>query len=165
VTANASAISTETTNRINADNAIKAQTVVRRRSAGSSSTLNFSSAGMWPDGSLIQTQTFTIPTTGGSNDWLLLNFRVEANDTTRQASYLDVRIASDADFGTQDLTTFTSAAGQSFGTVLRTNAFSDPITVTIRQYASVTAGGAATRWTWELKSTWTILQTDALVGP
>jgi hypothetical protein len=168
VAANASAISTETTNRINADNAIKAQTTVRRRSAGSSSTISFSSSGVFLDGALIQTQSFTIPTTGGSNDWLMIQIRGEASNTTapRQASYLDFRIATDGDYGTQDLTFMTSDRGQHFGTVVRTNAYSDPITITIRQFASSTAFSPATqRWTWEVKATWTILETDALVGP
>lgn len=168
VAANASAISTETTNRINEDNAIKAQSVVRNRSGGSSSTINFSSAGLFLDGALIQSQSFTIPTTGGSNDWLFLQIRAEASNTTapRQPSFLRYRIASDGDYGTQELTVMDSSAGEHFGTVVRTNAYSDPITISIDQFASATGVGPATqRWTWQVKATWKILQTDALVGP
>jgi len=168
VAANASAISTETTNRINADNAIKAQSVVRTRSAGSSTTINFNASGGYLDGTLIQTQSFTIPTTGGSNDWLLLQIRAEASNTAspRQPSYLRYRIGADGDYGTQELTVMDSSAGEHFGTVLRTSIYSDPITITIAQFAGDTATvSPTTRWTWEVKATWRIVQTDALVGP
>jgi len=168
VAVNAAAISTETTNRINADNAIKAQSVVRNRSSGSSSTISFSSAGVFYDGATIQTQTFTMPTTGGSADWLLLQIRAEASNTTapRQPSYLRYRISTDVDYGTQELTSMISSAGEHFGTVIRTTTYSDPITITIAQIASASPVVApTTRWTWEVKATWKVLQTDALVGP
>lgn len=166
VASNTSGLAAETAARIAADNAIKAQTVVRRVQLGNA-TLAFNSDALAGEGELMETQTINLVPVAGADNWLLLQIRAETSSTSGRApSYVDVDFQNDVSFGNQTLFDFTEIGGSHFGTVLKVDDYTSPLVVRFRQFAG-TGGGTfgAQRWKWVFSLKFITVNSSALVGP
>jgi len=162
---NSAGLAAETAARIAADNTINGK-LVARQSATGGTVMAFASNSVYADGTLIAEDSISIPTFSGIDEWIFLQIRADASNTTspRLASYLDIDFLSDDDFGTQRAYRFTLSGGEHFGTVVRVLNYSNPLTVRVRQYASASIPGTGTRWTWDLGLRYSIVNCAAVFG-
>jgi hypothetical protein len=159
-----SGLAAETAARIAADNTINGKLVVRSSSAGGT-VFNLGNNSSYGDGALIEEQSISPTHADTTNTWMLLQIRADATTTAgRQASYIQIDLLSDDDFGTQRLTTFTLVGGEHFGTVINLGNYSNPLTIRLRLYASVAVVGVSQRWIWDTSLRYAILNTSAVFG-